>query len=181
MKTENTTEKPTLESLGLKCTVTACGVKSMNDDENPMCAWVATFTSKRGHSENFDYFTGSGCGVKWPKSAGSGALYDFETQRVLDMAEHQRHMIKDKALLCRIAHRFNLKAKWTPDPVEILWAIARDGDALQSTFKDWCSDLGYETDSRKAEKIYRACQDNALRLRKILSADKIQEIAQLDF
>lgn len=183
MKTENTTEKPTLENLGLKCTVTACGVRAMNDDENPMCAWVATFTNERGHSENFDYFTGSGCGVKWPEklSATHFGMFTENEKCVFNMPSQKRTMILNKGMLCSIAHKLNFKAKWTPDPLEILWAIARDGDAMQSTFEDWCSEYGYETDSRKAEKIYRACQDNALRLRKILSADKIQEIAQLDF
>lgn len=183
MKTENTTEKPTLESLGLKCTVTACGVKSMNDDENPMCAWVATFTNERGRSENFDYFTGSGCGVKWPEKLSEThcGLFTEQERSAFNVPVARRCNITDKALLCRIAHKLNFKAKWTPNPLEILWAIARDGDALESTFEDWCLDCGWDADSRKAEKIYRACQDDALRLRKILSADKIQEIAQLDF
>lgn len=58
--------------------------------------------------------------------------------------------------------------------------VARDGDALEMTFEDWANEFGYDTDSRKAEKTYRACQDNALKLKKILSAEQIQALKELD-
>ncbi len=173
MKTE--IEKPTLESLGLVASITANGVKSMNDGENPMCAWICTFTSKRGHSENFDYFTGSGCG---PQPTENELRQGWPA--VANVPKSNRYNIKDKALICQIAHTIAFRRKWTPDAIEILWAIARDGDALESTFEDWASDFGYDADSRKAEKIYRACQDNALRLRKILSPEAIETIKALE-
>lgn len=146
----------------------------MPHDGGPMCAWISTFTSARGTTENFDYFTGSGCGPAMPET---------ELRRcfplVANVPKHNRYNIADKSLLCRIAHQAAFRLKWTPDPIEILNAICRDGDALESTFEDWASEFGYDTDSQKAEKTYRACQDNALRLRKLLSADQMKEIAQL--
>jgi len=175
-----TESKPTLESLGLAATVSACGVRSMNDDSDPMCAWISTFTNRHGHSENFDYFTGYGCGAKWPDRASVSFLLAPDEHSVLSMHPGKRHLLKDKAILCRIAHKVNFRAKWKPDPIEILWAIARDGDALELAFDDWCSELGYDCDSRRAEKIYRACQDNALRLRKLLSRDKINSLRELE-
>jgi len=35
-------------------------------------------------------------------------------------------------------------------------------------FEDWCAELGYDTDSRKAERTFRACQRIAERLRQFL-------------
>lgn len=97
-----------------------------------------------------------------------------------NVTKHNRCNLKDKNLLCRISAQWAFKTKWTPDPIEILWAIARDGDALESTFEDWASEYGYDSDSRKAEKIYRACQDGALRLKKILSPEHIETLRNLD-
>lgn len=39
------------------------------------------------------------------------------------------------------------------------------------TFEDWCSEYGYDTDSRKAEAIYRAVGEQAKALRYLLGAD----------
>jgi hypothetical protein len=176
MKTETPETKPTLETLGLTATISPHGVRAMSKDESPMCAWIVTFTStKTGRSENFDYFTGYGCGPEWRES---WLKTNYPT--VANTPKHARYSIADKNLMCRISHHFNLVRKWKPDAIEILNAIARDGDALESTFEDWADDFGYDADSRKAESIYRACQENALRLKKILSADKIESIKNLD-
>lgn len=167
--------KPTIESLGLNATITPNGVRSMNEGEHPMCAWICTFTNfKTRRSENFNYFTGSGCGNKYPRSFVESKYGMADVKNILS------GRVVDKSIACRLAHEWNAKTKWTPDPVEVLWAIAHDGDALESTFEDWAFGLGYDSDSRQAEKIYRASQDNALRLRRILSADKIQLLKEVE-
>lgn len=56
-----------------------------------------------------------------------------------------------------------------PDSVDVLASLARDSDVLDAGgFENWASDLGYDTDSRQAEVIYRACLDIALKLRSAL-------------
>lgn len=37
-----------------------------------------------------------------------------------------------------------------------------------SSFEDWCSELGFDADSRKAEKIYRASVRQTEKLKKLL-------------
>ena len=131
-----------------------------------MIAWVFTF-QKLNYRESFDYFTGIGCGPKPTPQMKSQALASFPG------------IPKASAVDLRAA-QMALKG-WTPDPLEVLWSIAQDGNALEMTFEDWASEFGYDSDSRKAEKIYRACQDNALRLKKLLSQDQIQSIKELEF
>lgn len=41
-------------------------------------------------------------------------------------------------------------------------------DNTEENFHDWCSNFGYDTDSRKALAIYLECQENYVRLRKAL-------------
>lgn len=53
-----------------------------------------------------------------------------------------------------------------PSAVDVIWSLSRDADVLDyGTFEDWAENLGYEPDSRKAEAIYRACLEIALKLR----------------
>lgn len=39
-------------------------------------------------------------------------------------------------------------------------------EAAECTFKEWCGNFGYDTDSRKALETYHACQANTEKLRK---------------
>ncbi len=53
-----------------------------------------------------------------------------------------------------------------PKAQDVIWALVMDSDVLDAGgFESWASDLGYDTDSRKAEATYRACLDIALKLR----------------
>lgn len=44
------------------------------------------------------------------------------------------------------------------------------------SFSDFCSEYGYDEDSRKAEKTHRACLEQSARLEKIFSEDEIQAL-----
>jgi hypothetical protein len=59
-----------------------------------------------------------------------------------------------------------------PDACDVLYSLAIDVNVLDARgFEDWASDFGYDTDSRKAESIYRACLEIALKLRNGLGED----------
>lgn len=57
-----------------------------------------------------------------------------------------------------------------PDPGEVLDCLASDAAGIDNarSFEDWCGDYGYDTVSRKAEKIYKACQRQAQSLKRVL-------------
>lgn len=53
-----------------------------------------------------------------------------------------------------------------PDAVDVFASLTLDSSVLDAGgFEDWASEYGYDTDSRQAEKTYRACLDIALKLR----------------
>ena len=53
-----------------------------------------------------------------------------------------------------------------PNPLDVLYSLAMDSSVLDhATFESWASEFGYDTDSRSAESIYRACLEIALKLR----------------
>lgn len=64
----------------------------------------------------------------------------------------------------------------SPTAEEILDCLAMDASGIENAqgFEDWCSEYGYDTDSRRAEKTYKVCQRQAERLQKFLDADRYQ-------
>jgi len=66
-----------------------------------------------------------------------------------------------------------------PALADVLHSLLLDAEALDSaTFEDWACDLGYDTDSRKAESIYRACLAIGLKLRRMLGDETIAALRE---
>lgn len=64
-----------------------------------------------------------------------------------------------------------------PDAIDVLASLAMDSDVLDAGgFEDWAGDFGYDTDSRKAEAIYRVCLEIALKLRAALGDAGLQSL-----
>lgn len=64
-----------------------------------------------------------------------------------------------------------------PSIGEVMQSLARNSDVLDSAdFEEWARDLGYDTDSREAESIYRACVEIATKLRAGLGGKLLAEI-----
>lgn len=55
-----------------------------------------------------------------------------------------------------------------PTVAEVLDCLASDASGADQSFEDWCSDLGYDTDSRSAERTYNAVRQEMYDLRKLL-------------
>ena len=67
----------------------------------------------------------------------------------------------------------------TPDLRDIMYSLVMDSDVIDyPSFEEWASNFGYETDSRKAEAIYRACLDIALKLRAALGDDGLAKLRE---
>lgn len=66
------------------------------------------------------------------------------------------------------------------DPVDVFRCVLSDADALDyGSFEEWASNYGFDTDSRKAEAMYRACVDTGLALRARLGDGLLQELREL--
>lgn len=64
-----------------------------------------------------------------------------------------------------------------PDAADVLHSLLLDGSAIDAGgFEDWASDYGYDTDSRKAETMYRTCVDTGLALRAAFGESLLQEL-----
>lgn len=63
-----------------------------------------------------------------------------------------------------------------PDLEGVLECLASDVSCSQGSFKEFCSGLGYNEDSRKAEKMFIACRNIKNKLSKILPIDDLLEV-----
>ena len=68
-----------------------------------------------------------------------------------------------------------------PDLEGVLECLASDVSCSQGTFKEFCSDLGYNEDSRKAEKIYLACRRIKQGLVRLVGLSGIDELLEVEF
>ena len=63
-----------------------------------------------------------------------------------------------------------------PEAGDVLSCLASDASALDEDFENWCSDLGFDTDSRKAHKTYTVCKRQAERLQKFLGDEAFEQL-----
>jgi len=65
-----------------------------------------------------------------------------------------------------------------PTAKEILDCLASDAAGIENSRScdEWCLEYGYNTDSRKAEKTFKACEHLTKRLRTFLGEDLYQKL-----
>jgi hypothetical protein len=64
-----------------------------------------------------------------------------------------------------------------PDAASVLYCLASDAAGYENArnFEDWASEYGYDTDSRKAERIYKVVERQTKKLKNFLG-DKYEEL-----
>lgn len=68
-----------------------------------------------------------------------------------------------------------------PTAADVLSSLLLDATSVENagSFEEWARDLGYDPDSRKAEKIYRACERTVPKLRRFLG-DHFDQLARAE-
>jgi len=67
-----------------------------------------------------------------------------------------------------------------PELDNVLDCLRSDSECWENSrnFEDFCSELGYDTDSRKAESIYKACGEIAKELKFLLGSDNYKKLLE---
>lgn len=63
-----------------------------------------------------------------------------------------------------------------PNVDEVLDCLASDSTAMDMSFEDFCSEFGYDMDSRKAEATFKACVRIGKNLARFLGDDLLKEL-----
>lgn len=61
---------------------------------------------------------------------------------------------------------------------DVLASLNSDSQVNESSFEDFCSDMGLNSDSRKAKKTYKACKQAARNLRAFLAPDDLERLKE---
>lgn len=82
----------------------------------------------------------------------------------------------------RTKFRQGMAHKQAPTLDEVMEALVTDARTVQdaSTFEEWANDLGYDEDSRKAERIFKACRKVERDLRAFLGDEEFERVMDLD-
>lgn len=72
------------------------------------------------------------------------------------------------------------RQKLAPTLPDVMYSLLFDGSAFfdGESFDSWCSNFGYDTDSRKAEATWKACVETGMALRRSLSAEEVRELQE---
>lgn len=152
-----------LETIGFSHSVEYKGEQTR--DKWQCDAWL--FTIK---NQEFNYYTG----------LGHRRLSDYDrkmTERDFPLPRNPQTVYYRSYL----AALEKVKKPVVPHIVGLLYSIITDGMACDMSFEDWCSDLGYDTDSRKALETYLLCQSNSAKYKKIFTHEQrviIEEMLQ---
>lgn len=104
--------------------------------------------------------------------------YKFNQRRTLEVVTRENVAAERGRYFPDTARSFHVGGKPIPAPEldDVLYCLISDASVLDyATFEEWADDFGYDTDSRKAEQIYRDCLALALQLRSFIDLDAARE------
>jgi hypothetical protein len=144
-----------LRGAGISYKITLIGERTeypLSKDSKPWMhdLWWVTF-SKGRYTEDFDYRTGTGHRVLSKTNQSLARTY-ARTMGAREFARWKETAAKAVA----------------PRAADVLHCLLADVIATRQSFASWCGEFGYDTDSRHAESIYRACQENADKLNRVI-------------
>jgi len=107
--------------------------------------------------------------------------YKQNTRATLDYMNRIEHEC-ETGTTARVYHGMGHIAKGKvirPNACDVVYSMVMDSSVLDyGSFEDWAGDFGYDTDSREAESIYRACLDIALKMRAGIGDEKMRELQE---
>jgi hypothetical protein len=109
---------------------------------------------------------------------GGDGQSSFDWRQGIGLVERKHRLKRDPRL--HIDDPANMRPI-QPKPAEVLGRVCAEYlDARGTSFEDWASNLGYDSDSRKAERIYQECWDNEAKLFRLgINADVRAKLAEL--
>lgn len=84
----------------------------------------------------------------------------------------------------RVRHTFDFYTGmgWAKDPTvdDVMESVRLDCQSGELDFQDFCDEFGYDSDSRSAEKIHRACVKQRKGIERVMG-DALEKFMQLDY
>lgn len=151
------------------------------EEKDKTLNWKVTLKSPNGQF-TFDYQKGVGH-LPYP-STYMGNLNGYQKRIINEAVDTAAETgVARKLVVSGTDVKFNLGNAPFPNPTmrEVLESLSLDSEVKNYlSFENWAKEYGYDEDSIKAEKTYKACQKTAESLAKILGGvGKIDEIREI--
>lgn len=94
---------------------------------------------------------------------------------------HWRCTLRFRGRQMTLVYSMGMAFDREPQPWNVLHCLAADAAGLDSAggcFEEWAADYGYDPDSRKAERIFRAVTRQTAKLRKLLGEETYETLLQ---
>ncbi len=94
-----------------------------------------------------------------------------ENPNMMDMPSgsyHYRVTLKRRGRQMTVPFSMGPALDHEPGASEVLSCLVSDASSSDQDFDNWCADYGYDTDSRKAERTFRAVAAQSAKLRTFL-------------
>jgi hypothetical protein len=99
-------------------------------------------------------------------------------------ANHYRVTLRTRTPRRQLSTYFSQGYGITGDPTAsgVLSCLVSDAAGVDNarSFEEWASDYGFDADSRKAERTFKACQEQARKLRAFLGTERYTEITSAE-
>lgn len=93
-------------------------------------------------------------------------------------AHHYRCVLKKGSKRLTIPFSQGSGINREPTAEDVLDCLASDSAGIKNavSFEDWCREYGYDTDSRKAEQIYKVCARQSDKLQSFLGTEAFESL-----
>jgi hypothetical protein len=181
MKTESIIAEQ-LTTLGFTLVLTGGARGEVRDNDWPCIAYSVRLEYKGRFVIETDYRLGVGhvkVPTRWedqPEGLTLDETFAFNTLRNKPSAQ-----LNDKALHASFAAKLAKAQKVVPQLADVMHSLVRDGEAFfdATTFEDWAANMGYDADSRKAEAIYKACDDIGRKLARGIPSEVLTKVREI--
>lgn len=130
-----------------------------SQEKTPSLNWKVTLKQGRRNILTTDYMAGCAHAPSYKQ----GMKYD--TKQLV--AKECETGVKSTMITSSDIHS-DKRYPILPDAASVIYSLLMDSDVLDySSFEEWADSLGYDPDSREAEKTYNACVKIALQFRRI--------------
>lgn len=97
-----------------------------------------------------------------------------------DSASHWAVEIRRGAEKFSINYSMGSAHKGNPDPLDVVFSLLSDiRDVEDREFEDWAGDMGFDPDSRKAERVFEACRETLANMRNLFTDLEMEDLQTL--
>jgi hypothetical protein len=95
-------------------------------------------------------------------------------------ASHWKILIKHGSKEMTAFYSMGSAHTGVPSDTDVFSSLLSDTSDIEgASFEDWAHSLGYDTDSRKAEKIFQACERTLLELKQLFSESELNDLREI--